>query len=72
VLEIELNTLTGEYQLRDVEAIHDVGDAIIPSIDRGQVEGAFAQGYGWYARWCGRSASQIMASLLPDRRQQKN
>ena len=47
VLEIELNTLTGEYQLRDVEAIHDVGDAIIPSIDRGQVEGAFAQGYGW-------------------------
>lgn len=47
VLEIELNTLTGEYKLVDVEAIHDVGDAIIPSIDRGQVEGAFAQGYGW-------------------------
>ncbi len=47
VLEIEMNTLTGEYKLVDVEAVHDVGDAIIPSIDRGQVEGAFAQGYGW-------------------------
>lgn len=47
VLEIELNTLTGEYKLVDVEAIHDVGDAILPNIDRGQVEGAFAQGYGW-------------------------
>ena len=47
VLEIELSTLTGEYRLVDVEAIHDVGDAILPNIDRGQVEGAFAQGYGW-------------------------
>lgn len=47
VLEIELNTLTGEFQLLDVEAVHDVGDAIIPSIDRGQIEGAFVQGYGW-------------------------
>lgn len=47
VLEIELNTLTGEYKLVDVEAVHDVGDAIIPSIDLGQVEGAFVQGYGW-------------------------
>lgn len=47
VLEIELSTLTGEYKLVDVEAVHDVGDAIIPNIDRGQIEGAFAQGYGW-------------------------
>lgn len=47
VLEIELSTLTGEFRLADVEAIHDVGDAIIPNIDRGQIEGAFAQGYGW-------------------------
>ena len=47
VLEIELSTLTGEYRLCDVEAVHDVGDAIVPSIDRGQIEGAFAQGFGW-------------------------
>lgn len=47
VMELECNTLTGEYRLVDVEAIHDVGDAIIPSIDLGQVEGAFVQGYGW-------------------------
>ncbi len=47
VLEVEINTLTGEYKLVDVEAVHDVGDAIIPNIDLGQVEGAFVQGYGW-------------------------
>ncbi|MCL2325873.1 MAG: xanthine dehydrogenase molybdopterin binding subunit [Proteobacteria bacterium] len=47
VLEVECCSLTGEYQLCDVEVIHDVGDAILPCIDRGQVEGAFVQGYGW-------------------------
>ena len=47
VIEIETNVLTGETKLVDVEAIHDVGDAIVPNIDRGQVEGAFVQGYGW-------------------------
>ncbi|MFA5625605.1 MAG: xanthine dehydrogenase molybdopterin binding subunit [Bradymonadales bacterium] len=47
VLELELSTLTGEYRLTDVEILHDVGDAIIPNIDVGQVEGAFVQGFGW-------------------------
>lgn len=47
VLELELSTLTGEYQLRDVEILHDVGDAIVPNIDIGQIEGAFTQGFGW-------------------------
>jgi xanthine dehydrogenase large subunit len=29
------------------DILHDVGDSLSPSIDRGQVEGAFAQGLGW-------------------------
>jgi xanthine dehydrogenase large subunit len=30
-----------------VEILHDVGNALVPAIDRGQVEGAFVQGMGW-------------------------
>ena len=30
-----------------VDVLHDVGNPLVPSIDRGQVEGAFAQGMGW-------------------------
>ncbi|MCA9544427.1 MAG: molybdopterin-dependent oxidoreductase, partial [Myxococcales bacterium] len=47
VLEVELNGLTGEHRLLRADILHDVGDSLIPSIDRGQVEGAFLQGYGW-------------------------
>ncbi len=47
VVEVELNGLTGEHRLRRVDILHDVGDSLVPSIDRGQVEGAFIQGYGW-------------------------
>lgn len=47
VLEIEVCTLTGEYKLVDVEVLNDAGDALLPNIDIGQVEGAFVQGYGW-------------------------
>jgi xanthine dehydrogenase large subunit len=47
VVEVELNGLTGEHRLRRVDVLHDVGDSLSPAIDRGQVEGAFVQGYGW-------------------------
>ncbi|XXF79624.1 xanthine dehydrogenase molybdopterin binding subunit [Myxococcaceae bacterium GXIMD 01537] len=47
VVEVELSGLTGEHRVRRVDILHDVGTSLVPSIDRGQVEGAFIQGYGW-------------------------
>ena len=29
------------------DIIHDVGDSLVPNIDRGQIEGAYVQGAGW-------------------------
>jgi xanthine dehydrogenase large subunit len=47
VIEVALNGLTGEHRLVAVDILHDVGDSLVPSIDIGQVEGAFIQGWGW-------------------------
>jgi xanthine dehydrogenase molybdopterin binding subunit len=45
--EVEVNGLTGEHRVRRVEILHDVGDSLVPTIDLGQIEGAFVQGMGW-------------------------
>jgi xanthine dehydrogenase large subunit len=47
VSEMEIDTLTGEWWLKGVDIVHDVGRSINPAIDRGQVEGAYIQGMGW-------------------------
>lgn len=47
VLEVEVDLRTGEHGVRAVDILHDCGASLIPSIDRGQVEGAFVQGLGW-------------------------
>jgi len=47
VTEVELNGLTGEHRVLRVDILHDVGDPLVPSVDRGQVEGGFVQGLGW-------------------------
>jgi xanthine dehydrogenase large subunit len=47
VSEVEVSGLTGEHRLRRVDILHDAGASLVPTIDRGQVEGAFLQGWGW-------------------------
>ena len=47
VSEVEVNLLTGEHRVLRTDILHDVGDSLVPSIDRGQIEGAFVQGLGW-------------------------
>jgi xanthine dehydrogenase large subunit len=46
-VEVEVCGLTGEHRVRRVDILHDVGDSLVPTIDRGQIEGAFIQGLGW-------------------------
>jgi len=47
VSEVEVERFTGDYRLRRVDILQDVGDSISPVVDRGQVEGGFLQGVGW-------------------------
>ncbi len=47
VTETEIDTRTGEWWLKKVDIVHDVGQSINPAIDKGQIEGAYVQGMGW-------------------------
>jgi xanthine dehydrogenase large subunit len=47
VSEVELDTYTGEMKLLQADILMDLGRAINPGIDEGQVSGAFIQGMGW-------------------------
>ena len=39
--------MTGENVVDRVDIIHDVGKAINPALEMGQIEGGFVQGQGW-------------------------
>ncbi|OUS40910.1 xanthine dehydrogenase molybdopterin binding subunit, partial [Oleispira antarctica] len=47
VSEVLVDTLTGESRLVRTDILHDVGRSLNPTIDKGQIEGAFIQGMGW-------------------------
>jgi xanthine dehydrogenase large subunit len=47
VSEVEIDRLSGMYQVKRVDILHDAGRSINPAIDIGQIEGAFIQGMGW-------------------------
>ncbi|OQR93686.1 xanthine dehydrogenase [Achlya hypogyna] len=46
--EIELDVLTGDVHMRQVDIYMDIGASINPAIDIGQIEGAFVQGFGLF------------------------
>lgn len=46
--EVEIDTLTGDWTCRRADVKMDVGRSINPSIDYGQIEGAFLQGLGLF------------------------
>ncbi|WP_265594724.1 xanthine dehydrogenase molybdopterin binding subunit [Haloferula sp. BvORR071] len=50
VSEVEIDGFTGMSRVKRVDILHDVGDSLNPSVDRGQIEGGFVQGMGWLTR----------------------
>jgi xanthine dehydrogenase large subunit len=45
--EVVIDTLTGESRVLRADLVQDCGASLNPSIDLGQIEGAFVQGQGW-------------------------
>ena len=47
ISEVIIDTLTGESRVLRSEIVQDCGKSLNPSVDIGQIEGAFVQGMGW-------------------------
>jgi len=45
--EVEIDVLSGNHRVISSDVVVDVGSSINPTIDIGQIEGAFIQGMGW-------------------------
>jgi xanthine dehydrogenase large subunit len=47
LVTMEVDVMTGMSKLLDVVLVHETGLSLNPEIDKGQIIGAFYQGYGW-------------------------
>lgn len=47
IITVTLDCLRGIYTIDSVKAVHDFGKSLDTIVDRGQAEGAIAQGIGW-------------------------
>ncbi|XP_041981246.1 xanthine dehydrogenase/oxidase-like [Aricia agestis] len=46
--EVEIDVLTGQWEILRLDLLEDVGLSVSPEIDIGQIEGAFIQGLGYW------------------------
>eukprot|EP00045_Choanoeca_perplexa_P016293 m.218258 g.218258 ORF g.218258 m.218258 type:complete len:1312 (+) comp17218_c0_seq1:61-3996(+) len=46
--EVEIDVLTGETEIRQVDLLFDCGDSLNPAVDIGQVEGGLLMGLGYW------------------------